>query len=330
MSENNGIFRNELGDSRKKISIKKPPREFFIDSVKKDFEYVFSNRNIVLILMVVMLAVAAVIIFFGDSIEKFNLNENKNITISTESGSRFILTIDELVALLICLSIIPAYALVLLRENKSLGTERRKKIDKRMKKGGMSYENAAREVDKEIKERIEEDKKNELVSGFLRILDYQKAVVNFYLLSIILFSFISAVCIFFIYWISQSSLYIPIDYVNTGQMITEGFLKNIRFFVFESMAITLLGYSLKRIFVYISMIEVYKEFEVLTIMDVQRQNRNDNQNEKDIVSKDFQDKIAFMLSKHYDFVINNKIDIKLRTGTETMNEFIECINKKNK
>jgi hypothetical protein len=201
-----------------------------------------------------------------------------------------------------------------------------KKANALMKEKNISWESAMEEIKEEEKINIKQKKESEILEGFLKVLDYLRGTSRFYKMFISLFISLSLLCVLGIIYLSQSSgVYHDLVFENktVGQIIAEGFFKNIRFFIYESLIITLLGYCLKKISNYISMIEIYKELEILLIMDVQRQDKVADEREKAIVSEDFQKKFSEILTKHYDSFIKNKAELKLKTACEMLKSFKE-------
>lgn len=181
--------------------------------------------------------------------------------------------------------------------------------------------------EKRRKELEDLEKKKEIESDFLKTLYSLRETSNFYKIFIAIFVFISFFCILLIILLAQKCYKeIIFDNREIYYLIVEGFFRNVRFLIYESLLITLLGYCLKKISGYISMIEIYKELEILLIMDVQRQNRTAGEDEKNIVSKEFQNKFSLMINKHYDSFISKRSEIKLKSILKIADYFKE--NKK--
>lgn len=211
--------------------------------------------------------------------------------------------------------------------------EREKLIKERAENEKISVEEARRlfkeeDYQKEVKrkELEEQKKKKEIESDFLRTLYSLRDTERFYWKSAIIFSVFSVFCVWGIYLLAQN--YQTIDFAgkSASMVIVEGIVTNFRFLMYESLVITLLAFFLKKISGYISMIEICKELDMLVVMDVQRQNRTATAEEKNIVSKEFQEKFSSMIEKHYDSFIKNKAEIKLKTVYEMANALKE--NKK--
>lgn len=202
-----------------------------------------------------------------------------------------------------------------------------------VKKENRGISDVAREIIKREQNRIEREKQFELLGGFLKVLEYIRKTRNFYAILMTFFIALSSSCIFLII-ILANDYYVSIEFLNEnkeialGRLLAEGFLKNLKFFIYESLIITFLTYCLKKVFNYVSMIEVYKEWEIFLVMDIQRQNAEEEGERKEIVSKDFQNKFVEMLEKHEDFLMNNKNDLKLKASHDLIKEMAQIFGNK--
>lgn len=159
--------------------------------------------------------------------------------------------------------------------------------------------------------------------GFLKILDYFKKTISFYLDLIFILSVCSGLIIYVIYLLSQSNFYneIVFDFQSktTFQIVIEGIFSNIRFFIYESLLVVSLAFLFKKIFNYVSMIEIYREWEIFLIMDVQKQNKLDKEKFKNVVSEKFKNNFISRLNKHENFLLKNKNDFKFKNSTDILN-----------
>ncbi len=195
----------------------------------------------------------------------------------------------------------------------------------------VSMKEARSILDEKNRIRIEIIKEDEISGDFLKVFQYIEKTIEFYIWSIFSFLTIAVLCLAAIYFVLQSNnLYKEVGFYFTnelnqiihktaGQIFMEGFFKNIRFFIYESILITLLAFCLKKISNYISMIEVYKEWKVLLIMDIQRQYKTANENERGIVSKEFQHNFTERLKRHEECLLNNKENIEIKTTPDRLN-----------
>lgn len=163
---------------------------------------------------------------------------------------------------------------------------------------------------------IKQRKELEILGGFVKVLEYLRGASFFYIKLIISFFIFAAVCVLMIILMAKNpNIFheVVFDDKSTSRIILEMIGSNLRFIIYESLTITLLGYFLKKISYYISLLEIYKELEILLIMDVQRQDRKPDKKQRGIVSEKFQDRFAKMLIKHEDSFMKKGAQLKLKT-----------------
>lgn len=189
----------------------------------------------------------------------------------------------------------------------------------------IDYSEAIERIERKNKIKSDSKQRFEILGGFVKVLDHIRETRNFYIKSMIGFIVLSLVCVSLIYGVTK--IYNPVDFsrldINLSRLLAEGFFSNLRFFLYESLVITFLAYCLKKVSNYISMIEIYKEWEIFLIMDAQRQNAEEKDKKKSIVSKDFQNRFEAMLIKHEDFFMASKNDLKFKTSHDLLKELLE-------
>lgn len=202
---------------------------------------------------------------------------------------------------------------------------REKRIEEICKEQNVSQVEAREIYKQEAVKIVKQEMEDELLGGFLKVLESIRYTRKFYMKLMIFFIFIAIVSVVLIFSLTQSDIYNEVSYENksVGMVVAEGFFSNIRFFIFESMLITLLIYCLKKVSSYISLMEIYKEWEILLVMDVQRQDKKNKDEEKGILSGDFQKIFTERVIKREDSLFKDKSEMKLKTASNFYEKMIQ-------
>jgi len=173
-------------------------------------------------------------------------------------------------------------------------------------------------------ENKEAKKKEEVEGGFLKILKYLRSGMSWYSFLIALFLILTILSGCEVIYIFTNFYHSPFDVIGDGEItiykiVSFGFFLNIRFYLLEGIFIGFLVFFVKRIFCYIAMIETYKLYEALLIMDVQKTG-------KDYASDDFINQFKGFIGKHENsFLSGKKNEINFNPPLEVLKNCKEII-----